>query len=167
MSKQSTACCACLAASTCTAYVVWSGIEHEELDTVPKKMAMILIFRSFVQIIFSTHNIEGFWPEWCFSTIYHAWDTPFWSWTLICMDVQLVDISVEVHCDPLLMFCSLKYTMKKGHLNNLFLLLTFSFSVFSLIFLKYILSLYSNLKSYDLFSNQGFPTRMVHLEHDI
>ena len=22
--------------------------------------------------------IEGFQPEWCISTIYHAWDTPFW-----------------------------------------------------------------------------------------
>ena len=26
--------------------------------------------------------IEGFRPEWCISTIYHAWDTPFWSGTL-------------------------------------------------------------------------------------
>ena len=25
--------------------------------------------------------IEGFQPEWCISTIYHAWDTPFWSGT--------------------------------------------------------------------------------------
>ena len=25
---------------------------------------------------------EGFWPEWCISKIYHAWDTPFWSGTL-------------------------------------------------------------------------------------
>ena len=35
----------------------------------------------------STHthtclHIEGFQPEWCISTIYHAWDTPFWSGTL-------------------------------------------------------------------------------------
>ena len=22
------------------------------------------------------------WPEWCISTVYHAWDTPFWSETL-------------------------------------------------------------------------------------
>ena len=27
-------------------------------------------------------NIEGFRPEWCISTIYHAWDTPFWLGTL-------------------------------------------------------------------------------------
>ena len=25
---------------------------------------------------------EGFRPNWCVSTIYHAWDTPFWSGTL-------------------------------------------------------------------------------------
>ena len=27
-------------------------------------------------------NIEGFRPEWCVSSIYHAWETPFWSGTL-------------------------------------------------------------------------------------
>ena len=27
-------------------------------------------------------NIEGFWPEWCISTIYHAWDAPLWLGTL-------------------------------------------------------------------------------------
>ena len=27
-------------------------------------------------------NCEGSRPEWCVSTIYHAWDTPFWSGTL-------------------------------------------------------------------------------------
>ena len=27
-------------------------------------------------------NIEGFCPEWYISSIYHAWDTPFWSGTL-------------------------------------------------------------------------------------
>ena len=27
-------------------------------------------------------NMEGFWPEWYASTIYHARDTPFWSGTL-------------------------------------------------------------------------------------
>ena len=26
-------------------------------------------------------KIKGFWPDWCISTIYHAWDTPFWSAT--------------------------------------------------------------------------------------
>ena len=26
--------------------------------------------------------IKGFRPEWLISTIYHAWDTPFWSGTL-------------------------------------------------------------------------------------
>ena len=32
-------------------------------------------------------DIEGFWPEWFLFTIYHAWDTPFWSGTL---DIVLV-----------------------------------------------------------------------------
>ena len=27
-------------------------------------------------------HIQGFWSEWCISTMYHAWDTPFWSGTL-------------------------------------------------------------------------------------
>ena len=27
-------------------------------------------------------DVEGFRPEWCISTIYHAWDTPFWLGTL-------------------------------------------------------------------------------------
>ena len=27
-------------------------------------------------------HIKGSLPEWCISTIYHAWDTPFWSGTL-------------------------------------------------------------------------------------
>ena len=30
----------------------------------------------------ASDHIEGFRPEWCISTIYHAWDTPLWSWTL-------------------------------------------------------------------------------------
>ena len=27
-------------------------------------------------------HLKGFQPAWCISTIYHAWDTPFWSGTL-------------------------------------------------------------------------------------
>ena len=34
--------------------------------------------------------IEVFQPEWCISTIYHAWDTPFWSGTL---DIQVKERS--------------------------------------------------------------------------
>ena len=37
----------------------------------------IFQYRSNVRI-----QIEGFWPERCISTIYHAWDTPFWPGTL-------------------------------------------------------------------------------------
>ena len=33
---------------------------------------------AYVQMI----HIEGSRPEWCISTIYHAWDTPFWLGTL-------------------------------------------------------------------------------------
>ena len=32
--------------------------------------------------------IEGSRPEWCISTVYHAWDTPFWSGTLHIILVQ-------------------------------------------------------------------------------
>ena len=31
---------------------------------------------------FSAEQINGFRPEWCISTIYNAWDTPFWLGTL-------------------------------------------------------------------------------------
>ena len=34
--------------------------------------------------------IEGSQPEWCISTIYHVWDTPFWSGTL---DMVIYSIS--------------------------------------------------------------------------
>ena len=35
--------------------------------------------------------IKGFRPEWCISTIYHAWDTPFWSGTLdMCVYICVV-----------------------------------------------------------------------------
>ena len=39
----------------------------------------------------AAHKIEGSWPEWYISTIYHAWDTPFWLWTLeiVCADPSL------------------------------------------------------------------------------
>ena len=32
------------------------------------------------RLLWSTFHmhIEGFQPEWCISTLYHAWDTPFW-----------------------------------------------------------------------------------------
>ena len=38
-------------------------------------------------------KIEGSWPEWCISTIYHAWDTSFWSGTLEMEDM----ITAGVH----------------------------------------------------------------------
>ena len=34
-------------------------------------------------------HMEGFQPEWYISTIYHAWDTPFWSGTLDIMVILL------------------------------------------------------------------------------
>ena len=38
-------------------------------------------------------HIEGSWSEWCIFTIYHAWDTPFWSgtldtWVLVGLDIH-------------------------------------------------------------------------------
>ena len=37
----------------------------------------------FLHKLYNKHlHIKGFRPEWCISTIYHAWDTPFWSETL-------------------------------------------------------------------------------------
>ena len=39
------------------------------------------LWRSPVSMLTMDH-FEGFWPEWYISTIYHAWDTPFWLGTL-------------------------------------------------------------------------------------
>ena len=33
-------------------------------------------------------NTNGSWPEWCISTIYHAWDTSFWPRTLKMLSPQ-------------------------------------------------------------------------------
>ena len=38
--------------------------------------------QDFVLVLGDKENFEGFRPEWCISTTYHAWDTPFWSGTL-------------------------------------------------------------------------------------
>ena len=35
-----------------------------------------------IHLYWCGQHIKGFRPEWCISTIYHAWDTPFWSGTL-------------------------------------------------------------------------------------
>ena len=35
-----------------------------------------------LHIVLGLAYFEGSRPEWCISTIYHAWDTPFWSGTL-------------------------------------------------------------------------------------
>ena len=41
--------------------------------------------------------IEGFRPEWCISTIYRAWDTPFWSGTLdICLQIHNCNLVVQI-----------------------------------------------------------------------
>ena len=40
--------------------------------------------------------VEGFRPEWCISTIYHAWDAPFWSWTFIVYMPQ----TAQSQCAP-------------------------------------------------------------------
>ena len=41
-------------------------------------------FNSFIQnsLKEQEEQIKGSQPEWCISTIYHAWDTPFWLETL-------------------------------------------------------------------------------------
>ena len=46
-------------------------------------------------------HIKGFWPEWCISTTYHAWDTPFYSGTL---DILLLWINSYTFPFSLLVF---------------------------------------------------------------
>ena len=42
----------------------------------------MVYFHSFMLAEKSQAWVSGFWPEWCISTICHAWDTPFWSGSL-------------------------------------------------------------------------------------
>ena len=66
-------------------------------------------------------HIEGFWPEWWISTIYQAWDTPFWSGILDlshlcnCLLVTLVwDVlsnSLQLRYDNTIKLCQ---TMDKS-----------------------------------------------------
>ena len=49
------------------------------------------------------HHFEGFRPEWCISTIYHAWDTPFWLGTLDLVPIlTCINTSVWHHLVPTL-----------------------------------------------------------------
>ena len=54
--------------------------------------------------------IEGFRPEWCISTIYHAWDTPFWSGTLwwLCIVHNMIRSGCDCTWQQLLVtfFCT-------------------------------------------------------------
>ena len=45
-----------------------------------------------------TPQFEGFRPEWCISTTYHAWDTPFWSGTLNMQHHSIFNITKDVLC---------------------------------------------------------------------
>ena len=56
----------------------------------------LLVTRKVTQQYF-----RGFWPEWYICTIYHAWDTPFWSGTLNLVhqeSVKSTDHDITIHC---------------------------------------------------------------------
>ena len=53
-----------------------SPIVHHSLPLLLLLRSLLGLWSSPLLIRFL--HIEGFWPEWCLSTIYHAWDTPFW-----------------------------------------------------------------------------------------
>ena len=54
--------------------------------------------RTTIYIMDLVHwHIEGFRPEWYISTIYHAWDTPFWSGTLDTI-MNCGYLSCQDHC---------------------------------------------------------------------
>ena len=50
--------------------------------TKPKYDITILLWGFPSRMAYLYNDIEGFQPEWCISTIYHAWDIPFWQETL-------------------------------------------------------------------------------------
>ena len=56
-------------------------------------------------------HIEGFWPEWCISTVYHAWDTPFWPGTLEMFT------KICVLCAEDLVACQI-YVMEDSHVRD-------------------------------------------------
>ena len=73
--------------------ILWRG-RTESLQLLSKCGSMYnCLSRSIPEVhqhVAGTLNIEGSRPEWCISTIYHAWDTPFWSGTLDMQPTQLL-----------------------------------------------------------------------------
>ena len=63
-------CCCFLCARACVCVCMCLSYTHTHTHTHTIYYIYIFIY------------IEGFRPEWCISTIYHALDTPFWSGTL-------------------------------------------------------------------------------------
>ena len=60
---------------------------------IQKSFKIIIIICLFT---FCWRYIEGSWPEWCISTLYHAWDTPFWSGTRD-MYVEYTQFSIGIY----------------------------------------------------------------------
>ena len=57
---------------SCLRYTILVGIPRYHCKDIPFRLETL-----------------GFWSGWCISTIYHAWDTPFWSGSL--------DITVKIY----------------------------------------------------------------------
>ena len=49
---------------------------------VLRPTSVLALTQDSIITIRQEEQTEGFQPQWCISTIYHAWDTPFWSGTL-------------------------------------------------------------------------------------
>ena len=56
--------------------------EFRLLDGTPDHSRDSSNFGEKMFMCICTLYIDGFRPEWCISTIYHAFDTPFWPGTL-------------------------------------------------------------------------------------
>ena len=60
--------------------ILWMQRETLETSRVSPKTVKEMFYIALKSV--GILHIEGSRPEWCISTIYHAWDAPFWSGTL-------------------------------------------------------------------------------------
>ena len=74
----------------CAYNLHWVALWHEDPPQTEKRETFVF-HKNILAIVW--HDIKGFQPEWCISTLCHAWDTSFWSGTL---DMRSVNLSTNV-----------------------------------------------------------------------
>ena len=68
---------------------------HRHLTTWPPRFWTWRQKHFFLRQTSCSLDIEGSRPEWCISTIYHAWDTPLWSGTLDIAEWEYEDKNIS------------------------------------------------------------------------